>query len=186
MTLRITVESLSMLGLQRGTIRFVPADPAWATAFVDEQQRLNAAIGHLVVDIQHVGSTSIPGLAAKPIIDIAVAVASPDDIAACRPLLLALGYLDRGDGGSDGGHLFVRESYREVRTHHLHIVASDDPQWANYLWFRDRLRGDDALRDEYGALKRTLQETFAHNRRDYTAAKAPFIRGVLEQVPLSR
>jgi GrpB-like predicted nucleotidyltransferase (UPF0157 family) len=186
MPLRFTMEGLSMLGLQRGTIRIVPADPAWATAFVAEHVRLNAAIGHLVVDIQHVGSTSVPGLDAKPVIDIALAVASPDDIARCRPLVLALGYLDLGDGGSDGGYLFVRERQPELRTHHLHIVTRDDPQWANYLRFRDRLRADDALRDEYGALKRTLQETFAHNRRGYTEAKGPFICSVLEQVPLSR
>lgn len=168
-----------MLGLQRGTIRLVPADPAWATAFAKEHLHLQAAIGHLVLDIQHVGSTSVPGLAAKPIIDLAVAVAASVDIAHCRPLLLAVGYLDRGDGGSDGGYLFVKESRPAVRTHHLHIVAQDDPQWANYLQFRDRLRVDDALRDEYAALKCTLQAAFAHNRRSYTAAKAPFIRRVL-------
>lgn len=168
-----------MLGLQRGTIRIVTADPAWAIAFAEERQHLHATIGQLVRDIQHVGSTSVPGLDAKPIIDIAIAVASPGVIAPCRPSLLALGYLDRGDGGSDGGYLFVKESRPEVRTHHLHIVTLDDPQWANYLLFRERLRTDDALRDEYATLKRTLQASFAHNRRGYTEAKAPFIRLVL-------
>jgi GrpB-like predicted nucleotidyltransferase (UPF0157 family) len=168
-----------MLGLQRGIIRVVPADPGWAAAFAEEQERLQEAIGHLVIDIQHVGSTSVPGLDAKPIIDIAVAVALPDDIARCRPTLLALGYLDRGDGGSDGGYLFVKESHPEVRTHHLHIVTLEDLQWANYLRFRDRLRADDVLRDEYAAIKHLLKQHCADNIRAYTAAKAPFIRGVL-------
>lgn len=172
-----------MLGLQRGTIRIVPADPSWSRDFADEQERLHGAIGDLVVDIQHVGSTAVPGLDAKPIIDIAVAVERLDVIAGCRPLLLSLGYLDRGDAGGDGGYLFVKERDPEVRTHHLHIVTPDDPQWANYIRFRDHLRADDALSDEYGVLKRTLQDHFAHNRRGYTEAKGPFIRRVLEHLP---
>ena len=172
-----------MLGLQRGTIRIVPADPTWAVAFAEEEARLRASLGQLAVDIQHVGSTSVPGLDAKPVIDIAMAVASFDDIARCRSGLLALGYLDLGDDGRDGGYLFVKESHPEVRTHHLHIVTGDDPQWANYLRFRDRLRKDDGLRDEYGALKRELQDPYACNRRGYTAAKEPFIRRVLRGQP---
>jgi GrpB-like predicted nucleotidyltransferase (UPF0157 family) len=172
-----------MLGLQRGTICIVPADPSWSRDFADEHERLHASIGHMVVDIQHVGSTAVPGLDAKPLIDIAIAIAGPDDIARCRPLLLALGYLDRGDDGRDGGYLFVKERDPEVRTHHLHIVTRDDPQWTNYLRFRDRLRSDTVLRDEYGILKRTLQDHFANNRRGYTEAKGPFIRRVLEQLP---
>ena len=173
-----------MLGLQRGTIRIVAADPAWATDFAEEHERLHAAIGHLVLDIQHIGSTAVPGLDAKPIIDIAIAVASPSAIEHCRPSLLAMGYQDRGDGGSDGGYLFVKESVSEVRTHHLHIVALDDPQWSNYQQFRDQLRTDDTLRDAYGALKHRLKDDFAHNRRGYTDAKGPFIRRVLGDVDL--
>lgn len=174
---------LRMLGLQRGTIRIVPADPDWAVAFAEEEARLRTSLGQLAVDIQHVGSTSVPELDAKPVIDIAIAAASFDDIARCRPGLLALGYLDLGDDGRDGGYLFVKESRPAVRTHHLHIVTDVDPQWTNYLRFRDRLRADEGLRDEYGALKRDLQEPYARNRRGYTAAKEPFIRRVLEHSP---
>lgn len=176
---------MNMLGLQRGTIRVAPADAEWATAFATEHLRLQASIGHLVVDIQHVGSTAVPGLDAKPVIDIAIAVASPGSIAHCQPELLAMGYQDLGDDGHDGGYLFVREQEPEVRTHHLHIVSRDDPQWANYRWFRDRLRADNALRDEYAALKHALQADFARNRRGYTAAKDPFIRRVLALPALS-
>lgn len=168
-----------MLGLQRGTIRVVAADPAWASAYAEEHARLQAAVGHLVIDIQHVGSTSVPGLDAKPIIDIAMAVATPGDIPRCRPSLLALGYLDRGDGGKDGGYLFVKESELGLRTHHLHVVTHDDPQWANYLHFRDRLRADAALRAEYRALKHRLATELANDRQGYTEAKAPFILRVL-------
>jgi GrpB-like predicted nucleotidyltransferase (UPF0157 family) len=121
----------------------------------------------------------VPGLAARPIIDIAVADASPADAQRCRPLLVELGYLDRGDRGREGGYVFMRERTPEVRTHHLHMVAFDDPQWANYLRFRGRLRADVALRTEYASLKRKLQERFPCDRQGYTAAKDAFIRRVL-------
>jgi GrpB-like predicted nucleotidyltransferase (UPF0157 family) len=170
-----------MIGLERGTVRVVPSDDEWPAAFAQERRRLCECIGHLVLDIQHVGSTAVSGLAAKPIIDIAVAVASPADVQRCRPLLVELGYLDRGDAGRTGGYLFVKERAPNVRTHHLHMVTIDDPQWANYLRFRDRLRADVALRTEYVSLKRKLQERFAGDRQGYTAAKDAFIRRVLAQ-----
>ena len=170
-----------MIGLERGTVRVVPSDDEWPVAFTQERHCLCKHIGHLVLDIQHVGSTAVPGLAAKPIIDIAVAVASPADVQRCRPLLVKLGYIDRGDRGREGGHVFVKENAPEVRTHHLHVVTIDDPQWPNFLRFRDRLRADAALRKEYAALKWKLQERFSGDRQGYTAAKDAFIRRVLAQ-----
>ena len=167
-------------GLRRGTVRVVlPRQVAGGLA--EERHCLCERIGHLVLDIQHAGSTAVPGLAAKPIIDIAVAVASPADVPRCRPLLVELGYLDRGDRGREGGYVFVKERTPEVKTHHLHLVVIDDPQWANYLRFRDRLRANAALRAEYASLKRQLQERFADDRQGYTEAKGAFIRRVLEQ-----
>ena len=124
----------------------------------------------------------MPGLDAKPIIDIAMAVAPSAVIPVCKPELCRLGYIDRGDAGSDGGYLFVKEHAPEVRTHHLHMVAIDDPQWRNYLLFRGTLRADATLRIRYGELKKTLQEQFAEDRKAYTRAKDGFIRGVLAGV----
>jgi GrpB-like predicted nucleotidyltransferase (UPF0157 family) len=170
-----------MIGLKRGTVRVVPADAEWPVLFAQEAQRLREHLGHLVLAIEHVGSTAVPGLAAKPILDIAVVVASPAAIARCRQPLDELGYLDRGDAGHDGGYLFVKECEPDVRTHHLHLVTVDDAQWTNYLRFRDTLRADAALRDQYAALKRTLQDRFAGDRRSYTAAKDAFVRRVLAQ-----
>ena len=170
-----------MIGLERGTVRVVPSDDRWPAAFAQERHCLCARIGHLVLDIQHVGSTAVPGLAAKPIIDIAAAIASPAYVQHCRPLLIELGYLGRGDRGRKGGYVFVRERAPNVRTHHLHMVTIDDPQWSNYLRFRDRLRADLALRTEYASLKRRLQERFACDRQGYTEAKDTFIRRVLAQ-----
>jgi GrpB-like predicted nucleotidyltransferase (UPF0157 family) len=170
-----------MLGLKRGTVQVVAYRPDWHDLFEQERCVLQQHVGHHVLDIQHVGSTAVPGLDAKPILDIAVAVVSASVVPHCVPPLCRLGYIDRGDGGGDGGHLLVKETAPEVRTHHLHIVTIDDPQWSNYLRFRDTLRADETLRAKYAALKKALQEEFPHDRKLYTAAKHEFIRGILRQ-----
>jgi GrpB-like predicted nucleotidyltransferase (UPF0157 family) len=173
-----------MIGLKRGTVQVVVYQAEWPDLFEQERHVLHQHLGHLVLDIQHVGSTAVPGLAAKPIIDIAVAVASLAVISQCRPPLSALGYIDRGDGARNGGYLFVKESAPDVRTHHLHVVTRDDPQWSNYLRFRDLLRANETLRLRYAALKKSLQMQFAQDRKAYTAAKEDFIRGILLRVSM--
>jgi len=170
-----------MIGLEKGIVRVVTHNPNWRDAFELERHVLQEHIGGHVLDIQHVGSTAVPGLDAKPVIDIAVAVASPAVIPSCRQPLCGLGYVDRGDGGTDGGYLFVKESGREVRTHHLHVVAIDDPQWRNYLRFRDILSTDVEVRKRYGELKMSLQEQFSQDRKAYTDGKNDFICGVLAE-----
>jgi GrpB-like predicted nucleotidyltransferase (UPF0157 family) len=170
-----------IIGLSRGIVSFVPHQPGWSNLFAEEREVLRQRIGQHALDIQHVGSTAVPGLAAKPILDIAIALATPDLIAPCRAPLVDLGYIDRGDQGADGGYLFVKERGPGVRTHHLHLVTIDDPQWRNYLHFRDTLRADAVIRARYGALKMALQARFAHDRQGYTLAKDAFVRGVLSR-----
>lgn len=167
------------LGLRRGSVRVVSHQERWHEAFEEERRLLAARLGALAVDIQHIGSTSVPGLAAKPVMDIAVALASPSDLDECRKRLCGLGYLDRGSFGADGGYLFVKEREPNVRTHHLHVVTIDDPQWGTYLRFRDMLRADAPLRARYAALKQALQAQFPQDRESYTKSKASFIRHVL-------
>lgn len=170
-----------MLGLKRDAVQVVAYCTEWCTLFEQERRVLNQHIGHLVLDIQHVGSTAVPGLDAKPIIDIAAAVDSSVEISQIRPLLCALGYLDRGDGGINGEYLFVKESAPDVRTHHLHIVPASSPLWSNYLRFRDVLRTDPMLRSKYVALKKASQERFSQDRKAYTASKHAFIQDLLRQ-----
>jgi len=97
---------------------------------------LQEHVGGHVLDIQHVGSTAVPGLDAKPIIDIAVAVTSTAAIGRCRQALglKDLGYIDRGDSGTEGGYLFVKESAPQVRTHHLHMVTAFTPAAQLQAW----------------------------------------------------
>ena len=171
-------EEESTIGRKRGTVRGGAHRDEWRQLFERERSALRERIGHLVVDIEHVGSTAVPGLDAKPIIDIAVAVPSAGVIPRLRRPLRELGYIDRGDAGADGGYIFVKESAPDVRTHHLHVVAVDDPQWHDYLLVRDKLRADETLRARYTELKRALQERFAEDRKGYTNAKNDFIDGV--------
>jgi GrpB-like predicted nucleotidyltransferase (UPF0157 family) len=171
------------IGLKRHTVRVVAHRAEWRVLFERELRALQERIGHLVVDIQHVGSTAVFGLDAKPILDIALAVPTTEDVPRLqRPLGEELGYVYRGDAG-DGGHLFVKESAPDIRTHHLHVVAVDDPQWREWLLFRDKLRADETLRARYAQLKRALQERFGEDRRGYTEAKNDFIRGLVDPRP---
>ena len=112
---------------------------------------------------------------------LAVAVASLSLIQPLKECLSGLGYIYRGDGGNQGGQLFVRESVPSVRVIHLHVVQRDDPQWRDWLLFRDTLRTDASLREQYAQLKRSLAQRYADDRGSYTAGKDAFIRQLLER-----
>ena len=134
----------------------------------------------MALDIQHIGSTSIPGLKAKPIIDIAIKVKSSDEIQICAKILNRADYINRGDTKGEGGYLLVKEKIPLVRTHHIHIVSSENPQWKNYLIFRELLKEKKDLREQYLQLKQVLQERFPFDRKRYTAAKSQFIQKFIE------
>ena len=172
-------EAPTTIGLRRHTVRVVAHRHEWHALFESERRALLGRVGHLAVDVQHVGSTAVDGLEAKPIIDIALAVTSAEDVPRLRRPLEGLGYVYRGDAGSDGGHLFVKESAPDVRTHHLHVVSVDDAQWHQWVLFRDRLRADGALRARYAGLKKVLKERYAEDRKGYTEAKHEFVRGLV-------
>jgi GrpB-like predicted nucleotidyltransferase (UPF0157 family) len=170
----------TMIGLNRHIVQVVEHHPNWAALAADACQEVQRVCGNLLTDLQHVGSTSVPDLPAKPILDIAAAVVTLDAIPALVQRLTGIGYLYRGDGGEEGGHLFVRESSPEVRTLHLHVVEHHGTQWRNYLCFRDLLRQHPEIREQYAGLKQELGNRFQDDRKSYTASKHDFIRGILE------
>jgi GrpB-like predicted nucleotidyltransferase (UPF0157 family) len=170
-----------MIGLKRHTVRVIEHDPRWSALFTEECESLHRALGDLVADVQHVGSTAVPGLPAKPILDIAIAVRVLDLVPYIVERLTRIGYIYRGDGGDDGGHLFIRESEPDIRTVHVHVVEQSSTQWKNYLLFRELLRDDTNLRKRYTAIKKDLAERFCDDRKSYTAAKDKFIQGVLKE-----
>jgi GrpB-like predicted nucleotidyltransferase (UPF0157 family) len=175
-----TRDDEAVVGLERHRVHLADHHPAWAGLAGEVCREVIRAAGGLITDAQHVGSTAVPGLVAKPILDIAAQVLDHAEVQQLIPLLESFGLVYRGDGGNDGGHLFVRESSPDVKTVHLHVVAKDDPQWEEYLLFRDLLRGDPGIRQRYGDLKEQLAERFPDDRESYTSSKCEFIRGVLD------
>lgn len=150
-----------------------PYDPAWPVRFVQLAAPLRAALGAVALRIDHIGSTSIPGLAAKPIIDIQVSVAAFEPLDAFRQPLTQLGYVYRAEN-SDLAKRYFREAPGDPRTHiHVRRAGSWSEQFA--LLFRDYLRchPDDAAR--YAAVKRQLAEQYGADRHGYTDAKVPCI-----------
>jgi GrpB-like predicted nucleotidyltransferase (UPF0157 family) len=176
-----------MLGLKRHTVRVVPHDPNWFLAFGAEREYLLKAGGDLIQALEHVGSTSIPELPAKPILDIAIAVATRDHFAPLIERLERLpGYIYRGDSGADGGHLMVKESEPDVRTVHVHMVEQSDAQWVNYLDFREALKQNAAYRHQYLECKKELMAENDRDRKRYTIGKRDIIQAILRDYRLNR
>jgi GrpB-like predicted nucleotidyltransferase (UPF0157 family) len=160
-------------------VEIVPYDPAWSAVFREERDALARALGAwLTGPIEHIGSTAIPGVAAKPVVDVMAGVASLD---ASRPAIAVaetLGYC-YFPYQPDREHWFCKPS-PWLRTHHLHLVPVDTPQWRRPLAFRDYLRAHPVVAGEYVALKHDLARRFRHDREAYTEAKRPFIDRVTE------
>ena len=129
-----------MLGLRYGTVELVPHRSEWARAFTEERARLSEALGLLSCEIEHVGSTAVPGLDAKPILDIAVGLSPASVPADAISAIRDISYEYRGDAGEEGGHILVRGPEPLYRTHHVHVVDLGSPAWESYIVLRDFLR----------------------------------------------
>lgn len=159
-------------------VRLVDYDPDWPCRFERERTALAAAIGTWITGgVHHVGSTAVPGLAAKPIIDILVGVRDLEGSRACLESLAELGYLYAPYMAAEMHWLCKPHPSR--RTHHLHLVPTGSERYRAELAFRDRLRADGELAAEYLALKRDLARRFENDREAYTAAKSEFVRRAL-------
>jgi GrpB-like predicted nucleotidyltransferase (UPF0157 family) len=159
-------------------IGIVPYDRRWPQAFEQERRALEAAIGDFATGgIHHVGSTAVPGLDAKPTVDILVGVEDLEASRACFEPLARLGY-QYAPYRSEEMHWFCKPD-PERRTHHLHLAPTGGRRFADELAFRDRLRADPAVADAYAELKRELARRHSDDREAYTDAKADFIRRVL-------
>ena len=161
-------------------IRLVPYDSGWPARFEEERAALENVIGEWVVgDIHHVGSTAVPGLEAKPIIDILAGVRGLEESRVCFGPLARVGYM-YAPYLPDEMHWFCKP-HPSRRTHHLHLVPVDSRRYVDELAFRDRLREDPEVAEKYVVLKRSLAARFAHDREAYTNAKSDFIRRALGQ-----
>jgi GrpB-like predicted nucleotidyltransferase (UPF0157 family) len=159
------------LGLERGVNRLVAHNPLWSQAFAEEASRIKSVLGDLALAIEHCGSTSVPDIRAKPIIDLQIGVADIRHGLDFIAPLERIGYDYAGDVGIPEHHVFGKGV---ARTHLAHVVVFGSDQWFRTLRFRDRLRADSALRGAYEDLKLRLAAE-SLTRAQYTAGKAEFI-----------
>lgn len=159
-------------------VQIEPYNAAWPAAFSSERMLLSRVLEPwLAGPIEHVGSTAVPGLAAKPIIDIMAAVES---LEASRPALAKLqesGYC-YAPYQADVMHWFCKPG-PELRTHHLHLIPFESALWFERLAFRDLLAANPVMANDYAALKYRLADTYRHDRERYTEEKGPFIEKAL-------
>ena len=160
-------------GRERRPIVIADYDPDWPRRFELERERVLAALGGHALRIEHIGSTAVPGLAAKPIVDVLVAVRDPDDESVIVPALEAAGYELRV---REPGHRMFRTPAKDV---HVHVWGDSDPEVARHLRFRDRLRVSAEDRMRYEGVKRRLALRDWADMNDYADAKTEIIDSIL-------
>ena len=168
--------SRNVLGVAGNIVRLSNHSSLWADLYREEEEGIRAAIGDLIVDLQHIGSTAIPGIKAKPILDMLAGVAQLERALICKAPLEALGYDYIALAGIANDHVFGKGV---PRTHYLHVVEHGGAKWANHLRFRDRLRNDPALAQAYEKLKEELSLKFSDSHAKYHDAKTSFINEVI-------
>lgn len=162
-----------------------PHDPRWTARAKAESEQLADLLAPWLVDgIEHIGSTAVPGLAAKPIIDLMASVTDLDTVVEqARERLADRGwaYVPPQLDNRPWRRFFVKpDESRQRRQAHLHLIRAGHPRWADQIRFRDALRNDEDLAQQYEALKRQLAETSGHDREAYTEGKAAFVASVLK------
>lgn len=168
----------SPLGLESGFVRLVDYDPQWPALFEAEAARLRPVVAPLSITLEHIGSTAIPGLCAKPVLDILAGYDDPARLEDCIAGLTAAGYVHRGERGIPGREFFRRGT---PRAYHIHLARQGGAFWQDHLRFRDALRSDAALRDGYARVKRDLAAKYPTDRESYIEGKAPFVLDVLRR-----
>jgi GrpB-like predicted nucleotidyltransferase (UPF0157 family) len=171
-----------------GPITIQDYNPAWPALFEEERTRLQATLGPLVHTIEHVGSTSVPGQAAKPIVDLLVGVRSLAEARQSAITLMGeLGYIYRPDYEAWlPGELFFRKGPPGPWTHHAHVMEPSNPRWKELICLRDYLRRHPEVVEAYGQLKKAIALVFGDDIVGFGNAKEPFVRAVLARAMAER
>jgi GrpB-like predicted nucleotidyltransferase (UPF0157 family) len=156
-----------------------PYDPAWPSTFLELHATLADALGDIAVDIVHVGSTAVPGLAAKPIIDLVAVIESDDRLPTAIERLARIGYTFESDLGVAGRYAFRPPPPHDIHHHHLYVCAKSNRALKEQIAFRDYLRSNPEAAGAYASLKRAAAEAHRNDRTAYTNAKTEFVTGVL-------
>lgn len=171
---------------QKDKIEIVPYDPQWPELFDLEKRAIRHALGYFAgLRIEHFGSTAVPGLAAKPSLDILVGVSSKQDWPRMIQPLAVLGYVHVPGAFDDAIRWFFVKGippYGEKRTHHLHVCELESEEWRREQAFRDYLRANPETCRQYETLKRELAAKFPTDREAYTESKTLFIEETLKKI----
>ncbi|MFQ6584621.1 GrpB family protein [Priestia megaterium] len=168
-----------MLGLERGLVKLEPYNNKWSKLFDGERESLSSQLKELIITIEHVGSTSIVGLSAKPIIDIAIGVSSLNVIIELKEKVKALGYVEV-PVSIDGKHVFARYKEKKI-THFLHVMIYNQNLWIDQISFRDYLRSDLDAKIAYIKLKEELANKYPNDVISYTNEKKKFVDEILKR-----
>lgn len=169
-----------VVGLQKGEVRLDKHNPEWEILFRKEKKILLENFPNLILEVSHGGSTAIPGIVAKPIIDIFIAIKSLEDAETIKNELEKLGYEYRGSRSVPERILYVKGN-PELRTHHLHFVEVNSDEWKNHILIRDYFLKHPDEANKYGKLKEKLAQKYPNNRESYTHAKDEFIKSIIEK-----
>jgi GrpB-like predicted nucleotidyltransferase (UPF0157 family) len=164
-----------------GEIVICDYDPAWPVRFAEERDRLLKAIGHAHITIEHIGSTAVPGMAAKPIIDLLLVVVSLREARQALPVPLAdLGYRQMVEYEAWlPDELLFRRGMPGPWTHHVHVVEPHSKPWNEYVAIRDYLRCHKDVAAAYGNLKKSLAVVFGDDIAGFREGKGPFLKAVM-------
>ena len=168
-----------MIGLKKGIVKLHRYDTRWRNSYLREKNNLKKILKNNFVEIEHVGSTSIPQLVSKPILDIAVGTKNKSQSLKCRKILKNSNYHYRGELHRE--EFFFAKGSENRRTVYVKIIIYNSKNWKNYIFFRDSLRKNKKLVKEYAQLKKELSKKYGDNRPEYTKRKGWFIRKVLCQ-----
>lgn len=162
-------------------IEVVPYEPEWKIEFEKIKDMINSYIDDLIITIEHVGSTSIEGLSAKPIIDLDVVMDSYDVLPSIIQRLEKVGYEYEGNFGTEGREAFKRPHEDGLMKYHLYVCPKDGKGYLEHIAFRDYLRENRTARKEYEALKIGLAKKYKYDIDSYSDRKTEFVRGILSK-----
>jgi GrpB-like predicted nucleotidyltransferase (UPF0157 family) len=165
------------LGLESNRVVLLRAHAEWAREFAEESRRISEALHPHILAIEHVGSTAVPDVPAKPVLDIMIGVGNFEQASVCVVPMERLGYEYRGEHGIARRHYFVKGS---PRTHHVHMVEMDAEGWRTTIGFRDALLAQPGLARQYAEAKLRLAGIHANDRDGYQQAKGRVIEQILE------
>ena len=161
----------------------LPYDEKWAQAFLDIKSELDAVLGGLPISIEHVGSTSVQGLAAKPIIDIDVVVRRTD-VGAAIKALATIGYEHEGNGGIEDREMFKYSGKENLMEHHLYVCPEDSAELKRHVLFRDYLRAHPDAVQAYSQIKKEAADLYPHDIDSYINHKGVVIEKIYKELGL--